>query len=279
MTLTSLIIQIILTIPLTIINEYLSKRENNRVNKILIPTVYMVLAAALIPSIKENIFLIVVFEIFIRNFYISNISNKNNFISNTMFIIDSVISVGISLFTYNFFISKVDTVIPNPEEIKPFLWFLCIIYVFYVCKKNTEQRQVVQKKEKLERKKEYTIMQYAKFKNKYNMYIKSKNKLINDFTYAVMINETYKTSNVSRKLQEYIGAITKKETKYGIMRIDSYTHLSDAESIKIFMDNLEKKIKNTKDKEALDKLLSMYEADDQKNVKTIYNQIIEFTKN
>lgn len=279
MTLTSLIIQIILTIPLSIINEYLSNKENNRVNKILIPSVYMLLASALIPSIKENIFLIVVFEIFIRNFYISNISSKNNLISNTMFIIDSIISVGISLFVYNFFISKVDTVIPNPEEIKPFLWFLCIIYVFYVCKKNTEQRQVIKKKERIERKKEYTIMQYAKFKNKYNSYIKSKNKLINDFTYAVMINEAYKTSNVSRKLQEYMGAITKKETKYGIMRISSYTHLDDAESIKIFMDSLEKKIKNLKDKESLDKILSLYEEDDQKNIKTIYDQIIEFTKN
>lgn len=279
MTLTSLIIQIILTIPLTIINEYLSKRENNRVNKILIPSVYMLLTAALIPSIKENIFLIVVFEIFIRNFYISNISNKNNLISNTMFIIDSLLSVGISLFIYNFFISKVDTVIPNPEDIKPFLWFLCIIYIFYVCKKNSEQKQIVKKKESTERKKEYTIMQYAKLKNKYNNYIKSKNKVINDFTYAVMINETYKTSGVSRKFQEYIGAVTKRETKYGIMRISSYTHLSDAESIKIFIDDLEKKLKNNKEKDVLEKLLSTYDENDKNSIKKIYEQIVEFTKN
>lgn len=279
MTLTSLIIQIILTIPLTIINEYLSKRENNRVNKILIPSVYMLASAALIPSIKENIFLIVVFEIFIRNFYISNISSKNNAVSNTMFIIDSILSVGISLFIYNFFISKVDTVIPNPEDIKPFLWFLCIIYVFYVCKKNTEQKQVIKKKEKLERKKEYTIMQYAKLKNKFNNNVNSKNKIINNFTYAVMINETYKTTNVSRKLQEYIGAITKKETKYGIMRISSYNHLTDAESIKIFMSDLEKKLKQVKDKEALEKLLSSYDEDDKKSIKTIYEQITDFAKN
>lgn len=279
MTLTSLIFQIILTIPLTIINEYLSKRENNRVHKILIPSVYMLIIAALIPSIKENIFLIVVFEIFIRNFYISNISNKNNLISNTMFIIDSLLSVGISLFIYNFFISKVDSVIPNPEDIKPFLWFLCIIYIFYVCKKNSEQKQILKKKETVERKKEYTIMQYAKLKNKYNNYIKSKNKIINDFTYAVMINETYKTSSISRKFQEYIGAITKKETKYGVMRISSYTHLNDAESIKIFMDDLEKKLKNNKDKNILEKLLATYDENDRNSIKKIYEHIVEFSKN
>ena len=281
MTLTALIIQILLTIPLTIIIEYLTKKENNRLNKILIPSVYMLVVAALIPSIKENIFLIVVFEIFIRNFYITNISNKNNLISNTMFIIDSIISIGLSLFVYNFFISKVDTVLPNPEEIKPFLWFLCIIYVFYVCKKNSDSNQSIKKKEKIERKKEFTIMQYAKFKNKYCQFIKSKNKIVNDLTYAVMINESYKVSGTSRKLEEYIGAITKKQTKYGIMRVPSYSHLSDAESIKIFMDNLEKKTKNisNKEKDLIDKLLSSYEEEDKNNIKTIYNQILEFTKN
>ena len=78
MTLTTIILQILLTIPLTIILNYFKKEENRRINQLIIPSLYIIIISALIPSVKENIFLIVVFEIFIRNFYITNIVNGNN---------------------------------------------------------------------------------------------------------------------------------------------------------------------------------------------------------
>ena len=99
MTLIALITQLLLTIPLTFIINNLSKKENSTINKIIFPTVYIILISALIPSVKENIFLIVVFEIFIRNFYITNFSNQAN--QTAKFIIESLISIAISLFTYN----------------------------------------------------------------------------------------------------------------------------------------------------------------------------------
>ena len=105
MTLTTIILQILLTIPLTIILNYFKKEENRRINQLIIPSLYIIIISALIPSVKENIFLIVVFEIFIRNFYITNIVNGNNEISTFTYIIESIISIAISLFTYNYFIS------------------------------------------------------------------------------------------------------------------------------------------------------------------------------
>ena len=89
--------------------------------RILIPSIYIIIVAALIPYVKENIFLIVIFEIFIRNFYITNVVNQDKEISNTVFIIEAIISIALSLFTYNFFIDQVETVVPDAESIKPFV--------------------------------------------------------------------------------------------------------------------------------------------------------------
>ena len=140
MTLSTIILQILLTIPLTIILNHFQKEENRRINQLLIPTIYMIIIAALIPAVKENIFLIVVFEIFIRNFYITNVVNSNNEVSNTTYILESIISIAISLFTYNYFISQVDTIIPNPEDIKGFVWFLIILYVVYLYNLSTKNK-------------------------------------------------------------------------------------------------------------------------------------------
>lgn len=280
MTLTTIILQILLTIPLTIILNYFKKEENRRINQLIIPSLYIIIISALIPGVKENIFLIVVFEIFIRNFYITNVVNGNNEISTFTYIIESILSIAISLFTYNYFISQVDTVIPNPEDIKGFVWFLIILYITYLYKLSTKNKVKEEKIKTIKHKTEKIIMQYAKFKNIYSSQIKSKNEFINNLVYAIMIHEDYKTPKIYRNIHAYIGAVTKKETKYGIMQIPSYERLSDEASIKVVVDSFEKQLKNTKlkEEEKLTKLLSNYKAEDQQNIISIYNDIVEFTK-
>ena len=95
-----------------------------------------------------------------------------------------------------------------------------------------------------------------------------------------MIHEDYKTPKSYRNIKAYIGAVTKKETKYGIMQISSYERLSDEESIKMVVDNFEKQLKNNKlkENEKLNKLLTNYKPEDQQNIISIYNDIVEFTK-
>ena len=143
MTLITLIAQILLTIPLTIILKYINKKENNLINRLIIPTVYIIIVSALIPEVSNNIYLIVVFEIFIRNFYVTNISGEETTTSKTSFLIESLLSVILSIFTYSYFISKVDTVIPNPEDIKGFIWFLIIIYLVSLYKISTKDKQAM----------------------------------------------------------------------------------------------------------------------------------------
>lgn len=280
MTLSTIIIQVLLTIPLTILLNYFNNKENRRLNQILIPSIYIILISALLPSIKENIFLIVIFEIFIRNFYVTNITNRQVETSVFTFIIESILSIALSLFTYNYFINQVATVIPNPEEIKGFIWFLIILYIANLYKVNSQNKVVKEKTQNIKRKKEKTIMQYAKFKNMYSQIVNSSEDMINNLTYATMIYEDYKTPKFYRNINSYIGAVTKKETKYGIMQIPSYTRLSDEESIRRVIENFESKKKESKlkDNELLSELLNNYSEDSKKDILSIYNEILEFTQ-
>lgn len=280
MTLTTILLQVLLTIPLTIVLNFFQNKENRRLNQLIIPSIYIIIISAILPIVKENIFLIVVFEIFIRNFYVTNVTNQQNNISNIMFIFESILSIALSLFTYNYFIGQVNTVIPNPEDIKGFVWFLIILYIVNLYSIATKNKVKEEKVKTTKRKKEKTIMQYAKFKNLYSTSVKSKSDLINNLVYAIMIYEDNKTPKLYRNINTYIGLVTKKETKYGIMQVPSYERLSDEESIKTVINNFEKQLKNSqlKESEKLSKLLSNYKLEEKNEIIEIYSEIVEFSK-
>ncbi len=280
MTLMTLIVQILLTIPLTIILKYFNKKENRLINHLLIPTIYIIIIAALIPKVSTNIFLIVIFEIFIRNFYVTNITGEENDISKSSFLIESLLSIALSLFTYNYFISKVNTVIPDPEEIKGFIWFLIIIYIANLYNMSTKDKKNITESKKKTLKAEKVIMQYAKFKNLYYDVIKSKNNNINNLTYAIMINQEYKNPTTYRKLKENVNAILRREYSYGIMQEKSPYRVSDKDSITSAITKFEKLLKNTslKEKEQLEKILNNYSEEDKINILNIYTIITDFNK-
>lgn len=279
MSLVTILLQIVLTIPLTIILDLCQKKEKRIINQILIPSVYIIFIAAILPIVKENIFLIVVFEIFIRNFYITNITNQQ-LDTNINYITESILSIAFSLFIYNYFISQVNNVIPNPEDIKAFIWFLIIIYISYLYSQYNKNNIKTEKNKNLKNKKEKIIMQYARLKSKYSTLIKSKNQLINNLIYAIMIFEDNKTPKLYRNINAYIGAITKKKTKYGIMQISSYERLSDEDSIKIVVDNFEKNLKNSKlkENEKIEKLLLAYKNEEKEQILLILKEIVIFNK-
>ena len=280
MTLTTIIFQILLTIPLTMILNHFKNEENNKINSIIIPSIYIIVVSALIPVVKENIFLIVIFEIFIRNFYITSVINRQNETGPLAFITESIVSIALSLFVYNYFIGQVETVIPNPEDIKSFVWFLIILYLVYLYSLSTKNKVKEEKAKTLQLRTEKTIMQYAKFKNKYSNIVNSKNSLINNLTYAIMIYQDYKTPKIYRNIKAYIGAVTKQETKYGIMQIPSYNRINDEDSIKITIEKFEKALKNTKLKETerIEMLLADIKQEEKEMIKNIYQEIIAFSK-
>lgn len=280
MSLTTLIIQILLTIPLTLILNYCKKSSNNKIEQILIPTVYIIIISALLPIVKENVFLIVVFELFIRNFYITNITTQNNNEGPKSFIVVGLLSIALSVFTYNYFISEVNTVIPNAEDIKPFIWFLIVLFIVNIYTKTNKEKEVKESKKTFLRKKEYIIMQYAKFKNIYSKCIETNKELIRNLVYAIMIYEDNRTPKIYRKINAYIGLVTKKETKYGIMQINSFDRLSDEDSIKKAIIEYESNFKeDIKDyKEQITNLLNTYNQNEKNEIISIYEEIENFNK-
>jgi hypothetical protein len=283
MTLLVLIIDIVLTIPLSIIHNYLERHQVGSLPQILFPSIYIIILSALIPAVKENIFLIIIFEIFLRNFYITNITNENA-LNNTSYIGRDIVGILVGILTYSFFISKVNSVLPSAEEFKSFLWFIMIVYLISLLKNDTNFKKISEKKVETNHSEEYYLMQFAKYKTKYNYLIKSKDKMVNNLIYGIMIYESDHKPTIIRKIEEVGGNFTSREVKYGIMQIPSKIKLTDEETIVMSIKQLEHTFKNSKlSKEnkielALENKYQDNEATKDK-IKQIYQYINKFTEN
>ena len=88
-----LLLQVIFTIPLFCILEFFNKKELSNIQKILIPVVYIIILSALCTEIKSNIYLIVIFEVFLHNFYTNHIINKEILVNKKEYFINSIISI------------------------------------------------------------------------------------------------------------------------------------------------------------------------------------------
>lgn len=271
-----LFFDLLLTLPLSFIIIYSSQKGKKYLYNLLLPTIYIIIISAIWPQLKSNIFLIPIFELFIRNFYITNIKDEYN--DNKKDFIYSILSIIISTITYNIFISKVNNVLPQPEEFKSLLWFLIIIFIYlYFADSQASSSTTLLKS--LFNKKEYVVMQYAKFKTKYGNIVNSKNEKINLLTYAIMIHENYQHPVFYRNISSYLNHLLNKKNYYGIMQVSSPMPISDEESIKIVLDELEK---NLKKEDLTRKNIEQYlkkENELKKNeIMTVYEYLQEFIK-
>lgn len=277
-----LLLQVIFTIPLFCILEFFNKKELSNIQKILIPVVYIIILSALCTEIKSNIYLIVIFEVFLHNFYTNHIINKEILVNKKEYFINSIISILLSLFIYDYFISKVDSVIPQAEEFRPLLWFLIIIFLYNLFKNNFVKVEKLKKNNFIDRKREYVVITYAKLKNKYYRIVKSKNILVNRVIYAIMIYENYKNPVLVRRFTNIINRFINKESKYGIMQVESEKEVDDEKSIKLVLAKMDKSYtkmdKKLSDMDKVSLLLKeKYEDIEYINdIIDIYNEIIEF---
>ncbi len=271
-----LFLDLLLTLPLSFIIIYSSQKGKKYLYNLLLPTIYIIIISAIWPQLKSNIFLIPIFELFIRNFYITNIKDEYN--DNKKDFIYSILSIIISTITYNIFISKVNNVLPQPEEFKSLLWFLIIIFIYLYFADSQASSSITHLKS-LFNKKEYVVMQYAKFKTKYGNIVNSKNEKINLLTYAIMIHENYQHPVFYRNISSYLNHLLNKKNYYGIMQVSSPMPISDEESIKIVLDDLEK---NLKKEDLTKKNIEQYlkkESELRKNeIMTVYEYLQEFIK-
>ncbi len=274
------LVQLIFTIPLFCILEYFDKKKITTIQKVLIPTIYIIILSGFCNEIKNNIYLIVIFEVLLHNFYTNRIVNKELLVNKKEYFINSLICIFISIFMYQYYISKVDSIFPLANEIRPLLWFLIIIFIYNLFKDNFVKNTSVKKSNFIDRKREYVVVTYAKLKNKYYKSVKSKELFINRFTYSVMIYENYKNPYFYRKFSNFMNRFVNKEMKYGIMQVESDKEITDERSIKLYINKIEKDYSKlgTKlsDEEKINSLLSDKTSEYIKDVFDIYNEINEF---
>ena len=271
MNIISLLIDVLLTIPLSFIMIKLSNKKENFAYSCIIPTIYIIIISSIIPSVKENIFIIPLIEIFIRNFYITNVNEELN--NTKEVILSSILSIILVVVTYNYFISKIDKVIPTAEEIRPFIWLIIIFVIYSLIKDNNFKS--TSKIKKIQGKDEYILMQYAKYKSRYNNIINSKNNIVNKLIYSLIIHKTYQQPKLFKSIKNYLKHLLNKEVRYGILEVPSPTPISDEESINITINELETISKKNKE-ESIESYLTKYNKDEIDEIVYIYNLINNF---
>lgn len=277
-----ILVQVIFTVPLFCIMEYFNKKELSTIQKILIPVIYIIVLSGLFVEVKDNVYLIVIFEFFLHNFYINNIVNKEILINKKEYYMNSFISILLSIFVYDYFISRVDSVLPMAEEIRPLIWFLIILFSYNLFKENVKKKDNVKKVNFIERKREYVVVMYAKLKNKYYRVVKSKEVLVNRLVYSIMIYENYKNPSFYRKFVSIMNRFVNKEIRYGIMQVESEREIDDEKSIKLSVSKIEKSYaKLDKKKSEEEKIVLLLEEkytnkEYINDILDIYKEIIDF---
>ena len=243
----TLIIYFIASIILFFILNEVLKRSNKIIHFVMISCCYILLLSGICSSFhvtknNDSIFIIILFELFIRICYVNLIRESNFFFDR-----DLVKKYFVSFFTVfglnTFFISKVSNVFLDLEQLKIIIWLLFILYVVWLERNGVIHKDNVLVKKEMDNfnvKQEYVIMQYAKLKNKYSSIVHPAHKNLIPIVYAIMIYENKNRPEAFRKLDYYLYKLNGKGRKFGIMGIYSHYYIDDENSISIAIRRLNK---------------------------------------
>ncbi len=268
-----------------ILNYFDKNQEDNQVIHAIIPVIYIVFLAGILtmfslPIALDNLFLVILFELLIRLYYVKSVLRRDELINTTYYVQIYTIAVVLGYFVNKMFILQVDSVFPNAEEMRLMVWFLIIIFLYFTLKNHIHIQVKEQKKIFPHKKKEYILVQYVKLKARYHQEIKIKKKEYLPLFYAMMIYANYKRPLFYRNLDRIVYRFTGKETKMGIMQIPSRKEIQDRESIRLATQKLDKiteKVTKNRKNRILEILESYYQDKDiALEVQEIYQEIIAF---
>lgn len=284
-----MIIQFIFAFFLFLILNYFDNKEdkNNNINHIIIPSVYIIILSALNSlldwnSLNENIFMVIIFELIIRLFYVKAILKRDILVNNKYYFTIYFFAILFGVVIDLNIIEKVDSVIPNVESILPGLWLLIIIFIYSLLKNKLTLEFIQDKRKFTDKLGEYVVVSYARLKNKYNEYVIGKNKDINRIIYSIMIYENYKNPLLMRKLDTLLVKYGTEPTELGIMQIKTNKVITDEESIKMAVNKInkiyEKEVKTKMSEQNLKIILKKYKNDDMfiEEVSDIYQKLKDF---
>ena len=274
----TLILYLIGSIILFLILNKVLKITKKITHYTIISCIYILLLSGIYTSLKltksnESIFIIILFEMLIR-IIDANLLKETNF-----FNIDNIKRYSIlfiSVFILNtYFINKVNNIFLNPEQTKIIIWFLIIIYLKDLSKNKENINKPKQNiKNETKNKNEYIIIQYAKLKNKYSIFVKTRYQELIPIIYAIMIYENKNRPELLRKIDYQLYKIDNKGRKYGIMGIYSKYYIDDENSIAITIRRLEKIYNKYKEQKNKTRLIIK----DYYNKDNIVNEILYITK-
>lgn len=281
MSINTLIIYIISSIILSIIlNKLERKKQDNILDYIIISNIYIIILSGIFKFYKlttnnDNIFLIILFLVIGNILYLTLIKERTILKNNNYNLKKYIITLISSYFINILIINKIDNIFPSIENIRLIIWLLIIGYILLYIKKNIEIKVPVNNNLSFYQDKEYIVMQYAKYKNKYNNIINSKYLEINNLLYSIMIYENYNKPELIRKIDLIKYKLFKEKIKFGIMQIEKNNPITDEESIDISKKKLERIYNINKD---IKDIIKKYYKKEKNEIKIIYEVINEFNQ-
>ena len=239
------IYEILLALLLFILVEVIKKKTKEDSLIYLFPNIYIILVASIFTSLKNYTLIILILYLLldIINTYV--LSQKESLIEDSIYFKNILITFIIGLIIYNFYLLPVDNAFFNINEFKNFIWVLVILYLYQLFKNSNIKDKKIIKNNYDKHFKEYVILNYAKFKNKYSYLIKVKNKDIENVLYSMLIYENLLNHGISKYLKKIRNRINQVNI-YGIMNVNSNHFITDEESIVIVKDKLVKKYHHLK---------------------------------
>ena len=290
MSLGMILLYLLSGIGLYFLLNYVDKKyRDNYINGAVISIIYIIILAGIfsnynLVSNNDNIFLIILIEFFIRLFidcYIKEIPFfRDGSINKKKYIISIL---GGYIINY-YFINRVSNVFLEGDDLKIIIWGLIILYLYFLFKNDFGKYKFRENKFYFYRDREYVVMQYAKFKNKYFRVVRTKYRELIPVIYSIMIYENYNKGEVIRKLDNLKYKISKNRDKFGIMQVYSNYFISDDKSIVIAIRKLEKLYVSDGSREinykSVLRLLNKYykSSVDNKKIGNIYKIIVSFDK-
>lgn len=239
------IYEILLALLLFIMMEVIKNKTKEDSLIYLFPNIYIILVASIFTSLKNyTLIILILYLLFdIINTYV--LSQKESLIEDSIYFKNILITFIIGLIIYNLYLLPVNNAFFNINEFKNFIWILVILYLYQLFKNSNIKDKKIIKNNYDKHFKEYVILNYAKFKNKYSYLIKVKNKDIENVLYSMLIYESLVNSGLNKYLKRIRNRINQVNI-YGIMNVNSNHFITDEESIVIVKDKLVKKYHHLK---------------------------------
>ena len=271
-----------------ILNYFDNNNKNRNIIHIVLPVIYIIILSALQKSVDLSewntfLFIVPIFELVIRLFYVKSILHQESLINNNYYLKIYSLTILLSYFVNSIFISKVENVLPTAEEMRPCIWFLIIIFCYSIMKENIKVDISKDKATFIEKKEEYTVINYARFKNLYKDVIETDHKDLIPAIYAIMIYENYRRPLFFRKIDKLKFHLKPRTMKMGIMQVASKKEIDDEKSIELATKTLEKHLKKHQEtkrsKDNIKEVIkSYYGKEDSSNIINIYDKIMDFNK-